>query len=271
MNDFASKACRLTYLPTVAARIARLAAGLVWLAVGTVTAASAQGSGASISPASPPKAVLELYTSQGCSSCPPADALLGRYAQRDDIVALTLPVDYWDYLGWKDTLADPKFSARQRAYAKTRGDGRIYTPQLVVNGNAHVVGNSAAGIDRAIDASAAKGQVRVPITLRAEGAKLVIALPDGSGTAAKETTVWLAIVQKEVEVAIRSGENRGRALKYFNVVRELTPIGMWSGKAATFELARDTIRIAGAGSCAVLLQSGKGGEIVGAAMLDSGC
>ena len=88
-----------------------------------------------------PKAVVELFTSQGCSSCPTADAVLGRLVKRDDIVALSLPVDYWDYLGWKDTLASPKFSERQRAYGKARGDGAIYTPQVIVNGVAHVNGS----------------------------------------------------------------------------------------------------------------------------------
>jgi hypothetical protein len=89
---------------------------------------------------SPP--VLELFTSQGCSSCPAADALFKAYAARRDIVALSMPVDYWDYLGWKDTLGSPKFSRRQRDYAKQRGDGQVYTPQVVVNGRTHVVGSS---------------------------------------------------------------------------------------------------------------------------------
>ena len=98
-----------------------------------------------------PKAVVELFTSQGCSSCPNADALLGKLANRDDVIALSLPVDYWDYLGWKDTLASPKFSERQRAYARTRGDGAIYTPQAVVNGLVHVNGADEGVIQNTIE------------------------------------------------------------------------------------------------------------------------
>ncbi len=101
-----------------------------------------------------PTAVVELFTSQGCSSCPNADAVLGRLAKRDDIIALSLSVDYWDYLGWKDTLASPKFTERQRAYGKVRGDGAIYTPQLVVNGLAHVNGSDEGEIGRLIDKTA---------------------------------------------------------------------------------------------------------------------
>ncbi len=230
--------------------------------------ASAQDSGARSSGAQA-KAVLELYTSQGCNSCPPADALLGIYAKRDDLVALTLPVDYWDYLGWKDTFASPKFTARQRAYAKERGDGRIYTPQIVVNGMAHVLGRSAADIDRAIAQTSARFTAsRVPITTRIEGARIVIEAGDAalaSGTT--EATIWLAVLQKEAEVPVRSGENRGKSLKYYNVVRELTTVGMWKGKAERFELARDAVKLPDTQSGAVLIQSGTAGPIIGASML----
>jgi hypothetical protein len=259
--------CRLTQPPLLAVRIAALAAGCVWLTSLADSATAQQSPGVS---RGQPKAVLELYTSQGCSSCPAADALFERYAKRGDLVALTLHVDYWDYLGWKDTLANPKFSARQRAYAKARGDGRIYTPQLVVNGSAHVVGNASTGIDKAIETTAAKGSHRISVHARVEGERLVVEIPEAAG-ASSEATVWLAVVQGEAEVAVRSGENRGRSLKYFNVVRDLTPIGMWTGKAARLELARETFRVAGANGCAVLVQSGKGGEIIGASMLSSGC
>jgi len=101
--------------------------------------------------ANEPTAVVELFTSQGCSSCPSADALLARLAGRDDVIALSLPVDYWDYLGWKDTLASPRFSERQRAYAHTRADGAIYTPQAVVNGLMHVNGADEGSIKRTIE------------------------------------------------------------------------------------------------------------------------
>src|SRR5215213_8380181 len=98
------------------------------------------GQGASDGAIASPQAVVELFTSQGCSSCPPADALLTDLAQRPDVVALTLPVDYWDYLGWKDTLASPAFTARQRAYAHGRSDRQVYTPQIIVNGSRPCMG-----------------------------------------------------------------------------------------------------------------------------------
>jgi len=103
----------------------------------------------------PPKAVVELFTSQGCSSCPPADARLAELARRPDVIALTLPVDYWDYLGWKDTLAQPEFSVRQRAYSHGRGDRAVFTPQMVVNGMAACVGSDKAAIERAMERATA--------------------------------------------------------------------------------------------------------------------
>jgi hypothetical protein len=216
------------------------------------------------------KAVLELYTSQGCSSCPPADALLQSYAKRSDIVALTLPVDYWDYLGWKDTLASAKFTARQKYYAKQRGDGRIYTPQVIVNGLTHVVGSSAREIDHAIDQMAqnfANGSI--PIAIRVDKSMLVIeagALPGGADHI-KDATIWLAVVRGTAEVPVRSGENRGKTLKFYNVVRDLTPVGMWVGKPITVRLDRDTVKLPDTESAAVIIQNGKAGPIIGAAML----
>src|ERR1700710_942877 len=98
-----------------------------------------------------PRAVVELFTSQGCSSCPAADKVLGELARDPNVIALSLPIDYWDYLGWKDTLADSRFTARQKAYSRTRGDRDVYTPQVVVNGSAHVIGSDREQIDGAID------------------------------------------------------------------------------------------------------------------------
>lgn len=217
-----------------------------------------------------PKAVLELFTSQGCSSCPPADALLQTYAAKSDIVALTFPVDYWDYLGWKDTLAQPKFSARQRYYAKHRGDGRIYTPQVVINGMAHANGAISKEIDAAIAASAGEfAKARVPVQVRIEGGQVIIDVGASANSNSKEADVWLLMIQREADVAIKAGENRGKSLKYFNVVREKTPIGMWSGQPMTIRLNRESIAAPGADACAVLIQSGRVGFLLGAAILNS--
>jgi len=213
-----------------------------------------------------PGAVIELFTSQGCSSCPPADALLQSYAERSDVVALSLPVDYWDYLGWKDTLASPKYTRRQRAYAKSFG-AQPYTPQVVVNGLTHVVGSHAGDIDRAIEKTKAQiGSSRVPLSLHTDGRTLTIDI--GSAVSGDETagTLWLAAVRPRVDIDVRRGENRGRKLSYFNVVRELTPVGMWSGKAAKLELPHgETLR--NGERCAAWLQVEATGRIIAAAWL----
>ncbi len=215
--------------------------------------------------------VVELFTSQGCSSCPTADALLETYAGRPDLVALTFPVDYWDYLGWKDTLASPKFSARQRAYAKARGDGRVYTPQVVVNGLKHALGSSATDIDHAIGVTTPKIEpIRVGVRVVSKDEHLIINLEAARDSAkATEATIWLALVQRKVEVKIKRGENHGRTVVYHNVVREWMPVGMWNGEGATIKLAHHAVKQSGADGCAIVLQHGDAGPIIGAAMLES--
>ncbi|HJU31101.1 MAG TPA: DUF1223 domain-containing protein [Hyphomicrobiaceae bacterium] len=224
-------------------------------------------------PASQPKPVVELFTSQGCSSCPSADAVLAKLANRDDVIALSLPVDYWDYLGWKDTLASPKFSERQRAYAHARGDGAIYTPQAVVNGLAHLNGADEASISRTVEKTAkslASGYVPIKLTETKEQRLIVEAGSAQDGGTAKAATLWLAVVATNVTVPITRGENQGRTVTYANVVRELMPIGMWNGKPMTVQLERHSFMRPGADRCAVFLQQGKAGPIIGAALLN-GC
>jgi hypothetical protein len=219
--------------------------------------------------ARPIKGVLELFTSQGCSSCPPADALLKSYGDSDEVIALSLPVDYWDYLGWKDTLASSKFSERQRAYARRRGDGAVYTPQVIVNGTAHVVGSDRGQIERALAADQARfsaGQVPVRFWLR--GGTIVIETgPAPDGTQIKDATIWLAVVQKRAEVQIQKGENRGKTVVYTNVVRELAPVGMYSGAPTVIRLVRHAIMRPETEACAVLIQQGEAGPIIGAAWM----
>lgn len=214
-----------------------------------------------------PRAVLELFTSQGCSSCPAADALLGKYAADKNVIALSFPVDYWDYLGWKDTLAKPKFSARQKYYAKERGDGRVYTPQVVINGRTHAVGSSADAINAAIDSTAKEfAASRVPVKIVLGHKHLVVETGDApAGSAVREATIWLAMVHPEADIKIERGENRGKMVKYINVVRELNPIGVWTGKAASYEISREAVAEPGNEMCVVLVQVGKAGPIIGAA------
>ena len=218
-------------------------------------------------PASTNKTVLELFTSQGCSSCPPADALLARLGKNPDLVTLSYSIDYWNYLGWHDTLSSSANSERQREYARGRGDGKVYTPQIVVNGLAHVNGSNEAAIEMAMR-SAAKNlaDVKVPVSMHADGDTLVIgigAAPEKSDKRA--ATVWLALAKKKATVAITRGENRGRTLSYHHPVKELTPVGMWNGEAMTLRLPLKDLKAMGGDTLVALLQVESAGPILGAA------
>jgi hypothetical protein len=213
-----------------------------------------------------PRAVLELFTSQGCSSCPPADRLLGELAHDPALIAMSLPIDYWDYIGWKDTLAKPRHSVRQRFYARTRGDGDVFTPQIVVNGVTHAVGSDKAAIEKAIAEGRREGatlsvQVRVAV---ADG-KLTVTIPAGPVMAAGE--VWLCALGAAVPVAIGRGENSGHTVTYHNVVRRWVKLGDFTGAARTFSLPLADLESADA--AAVIVQAGtadRPGLMLGAAL-----
>ena len=213
-----------------------------------------------------PRTVIELFTSQGCSSCPAADKLLGEMAKDPSIIALSLPVDYWDYLGWKDTLASPLYTARQRAYSRARGDREIYTPQAVVNGVIPVIGSHRSEINDAISQTRGKA-MSLPVQLSASGDKLTVSVPDAKdGTARGE--VWIYGVTGAEPVAIGRGENAGRKITYYNVARRLLKVGDWTGKAASWTIAADQVRANGVDGAAAILQSGsadKPGLMLGAA------
>jgi len=183
-----------------------------------------------------PRAVIELFTSQGCSSCPAADKLLGELSRDPSLVTMSLPVDYWDYLGWKDTLALHGHSDRQRAYAEVRGDREVYTPQVVVNGAVHVLGSDKAAIEKAIAQTRHNPAVlALPVTMDIVDGKVAVNVP-----AAKDEhrsgEVWLCPVTSKVSVEIGRGENHNRTLTYHNVVRRWVKLGDWSGKAETFSV-----------------------------------
>ncbi|HWG05703.1 MAG TPA: DUF1223 domain-containing protein [Beijerinckiaceae bacterium] len=201
--------------------------------------------------------VLELFTSQGCSSCPPADALLTQLADKPDLITLSLPVDYWDYIGWKDTLALPAFTERQKNYAAARGDGQVYTPQVVIDGVAHVVGSNAPKIEQAIKDAAAQPNV---FSVSMHVAKVDGDLVGDVGAAGDGVPRWGSIlllqVAKKRIVSIARGENAGRTVTYTNVVRSLDRIGMWNGAAMHFDVPAGEIMPRGDGYV-VLLQSGR--------------
>lgn len=216
-----------------------------------------------------PSAVAELFTSQGCSSCPPADRLVEKMIKdSDDVLALMLPVDYWDYLGWKDTLASPAHSARQRAYAARRGDRSVYTPQIVINGNEHVVGSNEPAVKGALKrASGFTASVDLTTSDMAIEATVTGSLPAG----AKMATVFFLRIKDEQEVEIGRGENAGASVRYVNIVRSLQPIGMWSGGSETFRMPKSELMKSGDVRCAILIQledQDGPGQVIGAAVMD---
>jgi hypothetical protein len=240
------------------------AAGVALLAASAGLALSAAGRAAD-APA-PAKRVVELFTSQGCSSCPPADLLLETYKARGDIIALSLPVDYWDRLGWKDTFASRKYSDRQRAYAFHRGDNEVYTPQVVVDGRVHTIGSVPASIDRALSSTAALSH-RERVALEATMANGSLSVTIGAapaGTSLGEATVLLASVQDSGTVAIGRGENAGRRITYHNVVRGLRAVGTWNGGVKRIDVPLTDAEKACCSSVVILLQKGASGPILAA-------
>ena len=239
----------------------------------TMIFAAALACGAAASAAAgEPRAVVQLFTSQGCSSCPPADRLMGRLAQDPTLVTMSFPVDYWDYLGWKDTLALHGNSTLQRDYAVTRGDREVYTPQAVINGVAHALGSDPDAIENAIAKSHGRGPLVLPVKLAVANGKVSVHVPAATG-ASKNGEVWLFPVTAKASVKIGRGENRGRTLNYYNVVRRWVKLGDWNGQAEDFALP--VSKLAGSGysledvdHLALIVQSGSGskpGLILGAA------
>jgi hypothetical protein len=220
-----------------------------------------------------PKALLELFTSQGCSSCPPADKLLGELANDPSLIALSDPIDYWDYLGWKDTLAMPGHSTRQRAYAHMRGDRDVYTPQVVVNGSVDALGSDRAAIEHAVAQTEDKPAVMsLPVLLSLGGGNLNVNVV-AKGTEHAGGEVWLCPLARAVTVEIGRGENHGRTITYHNVVRRWLKLGEWSGTDAVWSVPMSAIRGDDIDAAAVMVQEGtreNPGIILGAAYTQFG-
>ena len=213
------------------------------------------------------KTVVELFTSQGCSSCPPADKLLGELAKNERVVALSLPVDYWDYIGWRDTLALHAHGVRQKAYADARGDRQVYTPQVIINGVAQAIGSDRRAIMSAIAAAEANRVPAIPVTLKKNGDKIDIVVGAGSGMRAP---VFLLTVTSETAVAIGRGENRGKTVSYYNAVRSWRRLGEWNGAQMLASVPLSEMTGSGADGVVVIIQAGSvevPGPIRGAAHL----
>ena len=195
--------------------------------------------------------VIELYQSQGCSSCPPADAVVNKIADRKDVIALSFAVTYWDNLGWKDSFGSPAFTARQWDYAHAAGRGQVATPQVIVNGREPVLGSREGELNQAIARNANKSGPEISVA----GNTLTIGAGKGNAT------VWLVRYDpRTINVAINAGENGGRTIPHRNIVKQLNSIGQWQGSSASFTLPATPAGL----QTAVLVQQGKGGPIIAA-------
>lgn len=235
-----------------------LAAGIM------ASTAMAQPAGAAQDETRP--VIVELFTSQGCSNCPPADAYLRDLTRREGVLPLSFNVDYWDYLGWRDTLASPDNTARQRAYGRALGLSGVYTPQMVVDGTAEDIGSDRRKID-ALIAARKPATNDVDMSLKDENGRLTISIAAGRAPE-KPATIWLVRYTTSRTVEIERGENRGETITYANVVRGIAPIGMWDGRKMRIMLPEEEIMPDKDARCVVLLQAPGPGRILAVAEPD---
>ena len=204
--------------------------------------------------------VLELFTSEGCNSCPPADALLGQLAQQHDLLPLAFHIDYWDYLGWKDPYSSKFATARQSAYGRVL-DVMVYTPQMVVDGARDAIGSDEAAVKLAIEAERARPKLKLAV-LRDERGELKVAIPAGEGQS-PPSSVYEALFDSSHVTPVGRGENSGRTLTEFNIVREWRKIGEWTGNATELSLGLEP-RSNTFDACAIIVQEGNNGPVRGA-------
>lgn len=205
--------------------------------------------------------VVELFTSQGCSSCPPADALLHELADRSDVIALAMHVDYWDYIGWADTFASPEHTQRQRTYAAAANSRTIYTPQVVVNGQDFVIGTQAMTLAETITQHASQDSgLRVEVSLEDGQLRILCQAKD-----ARPGTYEVRLIRymPAATVEIRRGENAGRTFAYRNIVTSMSVVETWDGQGAL----EGSYEISGSEPVVVLVQEPNGGPILAAAEL----
>jgi hypothetical protein len=220
-----------------------------------------------------PLGVVELFTSQGCNSCPPADEFFAELAAKPDLVALSYHVDYWDYLGWQDTLSRKENTARQFDYMRAFKSRSVYTPQAVINGRTHVNGGNRAAVADELSGMEKAGQgmqVGIRVSRSDDGIMIDAGAATGDANAAPNAHVVVIYFDAPQTVTIDKGENDGRKLTYWNAVSDIQTAGMWHGKAQRYELPMSEITKK-KGGCAVLLQSvgkdGLPGPILGAAVI----
>ncbi|RFB87873.1 hypothetical protein B5K08_21560 [Rhizobium leguminosarum bv. trifolii] len=218
-----------------------------------------------------PKGVVELFTAQGCSSCPPADAAFRKLVSQGDVIALAYHVDYWNYLGWADTLSSKENTERQYGYARTMGRSNVYTPQAIVNGRGHLAGADLSGINNKIDTYSGEGNgLTVPVSASMRGDELEIKIGAGQGKA----NVVMVYFDKEKTIEVEKGENSGKKLSYLHSVTNVETVGMWDGKATSLTLPASVLQRPQLEGCAILLQSandnGDPAAILGATVVMAG-
>jgi hypothetical protein len=242
-----------------------LAAGLVLAFFMAQSQVAAGEAGARTGPASSPT-VVELFTSQGCSSCPPADAFLRELSRREDVIALSFHVDYWDYIGWRDPFASEAATARQHAYARALHQRYVFTPEMVIDGMAGVVGSEREKIGRLITRESRRKRLRVRVSVTtAAGGIITVAISEAEyhGTA----VVWLMEYDREHVTHVKRGENTGLTLANAHVVREIRRIGSWSGAALEISVPLAELTAESRDGCVVIVQPEEVGPILGAAEL----
>lgn len=208
--------------------------------------------------------VVELFTSQACPACPPAEAFLGELAGRSDIIALEYHIDYYDYSGWKDPFGDPDYTRRWRGYAQTLEARYEYTPFMVVGGAAHAVGSERAEVEQRIRVERRQSGERPSLTLELSEAAVIVNI-DGRGPVGIFDII-VATYDGKHETAVTAGENRGKILTNVHVVRGFRRVAQWTGGSVAVRVPLS--EIAGNGGCAVLLQRAGGGPILAAASTD---
>ncbi len=210
--------------------------------------------------------VVKLYTSQGCSSCPPADRYLGKLAEREDIIALSFHVNYWDYIGWKDTFALPESTARQRRHGRALNARYVYTPEMVIDGVVDVVGSQSHEVEKTLAEARLSSLNSLSVSLT-ESDQASATIRIGAKAEWPEADVWLIEFDKQHTVNVRRGENSGRQLTYYNIVRNIRKVGTWKGDMTEIPVDLSAIREGGRDGCVVIVQKAHGGPIFGAARL----
>lgn len=215
-----------------------------------------------------PKGVVELFTSQGCASCPPADAALQKMIEKGDVIGLSFHVDYWNYLGWNDSLSSKENTERQYGYARALGRNGVYTPQAVLNGRDHAKGADVKAIYTKLEEFASSGKgLTVPVQSRLVNDEIEINIGAGKGKA----DIVVAYFNQQQMVDVTRGENKGRKISYWHSVYDVQTVGMWNGEAMKVNLPASVLGKAKKGGCAVLLQTanetGDPSAIVGASIL----